>query len=123
MRTAQLVAEEVISTFGREGGGGGGGAKNILLQTCCPTCVACWGTKNQTPQPIFTTAIDLLKEFYCRVSYRILGWGGGGIKCVRKHITCASLRKIIELHFNLNLHTTVSINTVNLFIHCTISIV
>ena len=30
-------------------------------------------------------------------------------------------RKIIELHFNLN--TTVSINTVNLFIHCTISIV
>ena len=29
--------------------------------------------------------------------------------------------KIIELH--LNLHKTVSINTVNLFIHCTISIV
>ena len=49
--------------------------------------------------------------------------GGGRIKCVRKHITCASLRKIIELHFNLNLHTTVSINTVNLFVHCTISIV
>ena len=32
-------------------------------------------------------------------------------------------RKIIELHLNLNLHTTVSINTVNLFIHCMISIV
>ena len=47
-----------------------------------------------------------------------------------KHVTCASLlsacvksRKIIELHLNLNLHTTVSINMVNLFIHCTISIV
>ena len=49
---------------------------------------------------------------------------------MRKHITLALMtfwkflsRKIIELHFNLNLHTTVSINTVNLFIHCTISIV
>ena len=31
---------------------------------------------------------------------------------MRKHITCASPRKIIELHFNFNLHTTVSINTV-----------
>ena len=48
---------------------------------------------------------------------------------MRKHVTCALItfskflsRKIIELHFNLN--TTVSINTVvNLFIHCTISIV
>ena len=47
---------------------------------------------------------------------------------MHKHVTCALMtfwkflsRKIIELH--LNLHTTVSINTVNLFIHCTISIV
>ena len=59
-----------------------------------------------------------------RVSYRILGWGG--IKCVRKHVTCASLYKkqgLGVLHQNLNLHTTVSINMVNLFIHCTISIV
>ena len=47
---------------------------------------------------------------------------------MRKHVTHALMtfwkflsRKIIELH--LNLHTTVSINTVNLFIHCTISIV
>ena len=47
---------------------------------------------------------------------------------MRKHVTRALItfwkflsRKIIELHFNLN--TTVSINTVNLFIHCTISIV
>ena len=65
-----------------------------------------------------------------RVSYRILGWGEGGvggIKCVRKHVTCALMtfwkflsRKIIELHLNLNLLTT---DTVNLFIHCTISIV
>ena len=53
---------------------------------------------------------------------------GGGRKRVRKHVTRASLRsariktrKIMELHFNL--HTTVSINTVNLFIYCTISIV
>ena len=43
-----------------------------------------------------------------------------------KHVTRAliifwkflSRKLIIELHFNLN--TTVSINTVNLFIHCTI---
>ena len=48
---------------------------------------------------------------------------------MHKHVTRALItfskflsRKIIELHFNLN--TTVSINTVvNLFIHCTISIV
>ena len=47
---------------------------------------------------------------------------------MRKHVTRTSLRsariktrKIMELHFNL--HTTVSINTVNLFIYCTISIV
>ena len=47
---------------------------------------------------------------------------------IRKHITRALItfwkflsRQIIELHFNL--HTTVSINTVNLFIYCTISIV
>ena len=60
------------------------------------------------------------------LSYRILGWRGG-IKCVRKHVTQALLRsahvksrKIIELHFNWNLH---SINTFTLFIHCTISIV
>ena len=54
---------------------------------------------------------------------------GGGIKCMRKHVTRTlitfwkflSRKLIIELHFNLN--TTVSINTVNLFIHCTISIV
>ena len=44
---------------------------------------------------------------------------------MRKHGTRALMtfwkflsRKIIELHFNFNLHTTVSINTVNLFIHC-----
>ena len=50
---------------------------------------------------------------------------GGGIKCMRKYVTRALItfwkflsRKIIQLHFNL--HTTVSIN---LFIHCTISIV
>ena len=56
--------------------------------------------------------------------------GGGGKKCMRKHVTRALItfwkflsRKIIELHLNLNLHITVSINTVNLFIHCTISIV
>ena len=56
--------------------------------------------------------------------------GGGGNKCMRKHVTRALItfwkflsRKIIELHLNLNLHITVSINTVNLFIHCTISIV
>ena len=43
---------------------------------------------------------------------------------MRKHVTHTLItfwkflsRKIIELHFNLN--TTVSINTVNLFIHCT----
>ena len=49
---------------------------------------------------------------------------------MRKHVTRASLcsareksRKIIELHFNLNLRTTVSINTVYLLFHCTISIV
>ena len=49
---------------------------------------------------------------------------------MRKHITRALMtfwkflsRNIIELHLNLNLHTTVSINTVNLCIHCTISIV
>ena len=42
---------------------------------------------------------------------------------MRKHVARALItfwkflsRKIIELHFNLN--TTVSINTVNLFIHC-----
>ena len=48
---------------------------------------------------------------------------------MRKHVTRAliifwkflSRKLIIELHFNLN--TTVSINTVNLFIHCTIFIV
>ena len=47
---------------------------------------------------------------------------------MRKHVTRALItswkflsRKIIELHFNLNL--TLSINTVNLFIHCTVSIV
>ena len=44
---------------------------------------------------------------------------GGGIKCMRKHVTRALMtfwkflsRKIIELHLNLNLHTTISINTV-----------
>ena len=49
---------------------------------------------------------------------------------MHKHVTRALItfweflsRKIIELHLNLNLHTTVSINTVNLFIHCMISIV
>ena len=49
---------------------------------------------------------------------------------MRKHVIRALMtfwkflsRKIIELHLNLNLHTTVSINTVNLFIHCMISIV
>ena len=52
----------------------------------------------------------------------------GGIKCVHKHVTRALMtfwkflsRKIIE--FQLNLHTTVSINTVNFVyswydIHC-----
>ena len=78
-----------------------------------------------------TFVIRIMIHLYGRVSYRILGWGEeGGIKCVRKHVTRALMtfwkflsRRIIELHFNLNLHTTVSINTVNLFIHCTISIV
>ena len=48
---------------------------------------------------------------------------------MHKHVACAlitfwkflSRKLIIEMHFNLN--TTVSINTVNLFIHCTIFIV
>ena len=65
-----------------------------------------------------------------RVSHRILGWGGEGIKCLSKHVTRALMtfgtflsRKVIELHLNLNLHTTVSINTVKFVyslydIHC-----
>ena len=49
----------------------------------------------------------------------------GGIKYVRTHITHTLMTfwKFIELHLNLNSHTTVSINTVHLFIHCAISIV
>ena len=49
---------------------------------------------------------------------------------MHKHVIHALLtfwkflsRKIIKLHLNFNLHTTLSINAVNLFIHCTISIV
>ena len=63
------------------------------------------------------------------VQYTIQGFiqEGGGDKCVRKHVTRALMtfwkflsKKIIELHFNFNLHTTVSINTVySLYdIHC-----
>ena len=59
-----------------------------------------------------------------------VGGGEREIKSVRKHVTRTlmtfwkfSSRKIIELHFKFNLLTTISINTVNLFIHYTISIV
>ena len=31
--------------------------------------------------------VEIRTETNIRVSYRILGWGG--IKCVRKHVTCA----------------------------------
>ena len=28
--------------------------------------------------------------------FRVGGWGGGGIKCVHKHVTCALLRSELE---------------------------